>query len=681
MSSSRFAAILSLVLLLAAILRLAPLILGTPAHHPDEFNFVYWPLYFFSGNLNPQHTVTAFYPALQYYLLGILYLGYFGMLKLTGVVWTLDHFVAYSFFWGTEELLAIARWTGSLFSVGTVFVTAMLARELCGRAAAAIAGMLLAVCSLHVRQSPLAAVDVPMTFWYTAAMYSSVRLMSRGRIVNYLVAGGLVGLATATKYPGVLAATAVIAAHLLARRRLFDRRLWLAGLGAFGTFLLTSPYTLLDYAVFIGHFERELLHLQGGHGQELGLGWWYHLKVSLRYAFGWAGLLAFGLAVVTAVRRPNPTWILLSAFVVYYLVMGSGQSVFVRYALPLVVIQAVLVAIWIQRIRVRSWLLLAFFVVSAEPAYTAVRISHLLTATDTRQNARSWMETHMASGTSCCNFGGWAGDPDPLTVQDIWWKIKHFERRWGRKKLDTAIPFLISTLDRSVFNFVVGTEYAHGDMAAVDGSNCEYVLLHRHPLAYSSIDTKFADQLRQRAERVAQFDAAGLETSTPTFDPIDGYYVPIGALGDLRQPGPQIEIWRIRSTGASSDAGDLPARSFARAYASVGALSLKNGNPKDAIELALRGVKLDKTYAGSYVVSAYAYRQFGQPSRARHLLEKALSIDTANTDAWVALGNLHAQEGDLQRAAECFAEVFSIDPNYRNQAGLEHFMELQGHSD
>ena len=263
MSSRHFAATLSLVLLLSAILRLVPLILGTPAHHPDEFNFVYWPLYFFSGNLNPQHTVTAFYPALQYYLLGILYLGYFGMLKLTGVVWTLDHFVAYSFFWGTEELLAIARWTGSLFSVGTVFVTAMLARELCGRAAAAIAGMLLAVCSLHVRQSPLAAVDVPMTFWYTAAMYSSVRLISHGRIVNYLVAGGLVGLATATKYPGVLAATAVIAAHLLARRRLFDRRLWLAG---------CAPDRWAGHALYSHHHAGAIAHGETHHRGDSRLG-------------------------------------------------------------------------------------------------------------------------------------------------------------------------------------------------------------------------------------------------------------------------------------------------------------------------------------------------------------------------------------------------------------------------
>lgn len=114
MSTSRFTTTLGLAVALAAVLRCVPLLLGAPAQHPDEFNFIYWPLYFFSGDLNPQHTVTAFYPALQYYLLGVLYLGYFSLLRLSGVPWTLDEHVAYGFFWGADDLLSIARWTSAV---------------------------------------------------------------------------------------------------------------------------------------------------------------------------------------------------------------------------------------------------------------------------------------------------------------------------------------------------------------------------------------------------------------------------------------------------------------------------------------------------------------------------------------------------------------------------------------
>jgi hypothetical protein len=58
------------VLLLALLLRLWPLLAGDPAWHPDEYSFVFFPLNFFSGDLNP-HFFT--YPTLHYYLLGVVY--------------------------------------------------------------------------------------------------------------------------------------------------------------------------------------------------------------------------------------------------------------------------------------------------------------------------------------------------------------------------------------------------------------------------------------------------------------------------------------------------------------------------------------------------------------------------------------------------------------------------------
>ncbi len=679
MPTNRFAATLILALCIAAVLRFAALLSGTPAHHPDEFNLVYWPLYFFSGNLNPQHTVTAFYPALQYYLLGLLYAAYFVLLNLRGVPWTIDEHVAHGFFWGADDLLGLARWTSAVFGVGTVLVTALVAKELYGRTAAAVAGMLMALCAIHVRQSPLAAVDVPMTFWFVAAMWASVRLLHNGGKSIYLLAGGLVGLATATKYPGALAAAGVFAAHVMTRRRWADRHILLSVLAALGMFFLTSPFTILDYGVFLEHFQREYAHLRGGHGQDLGLGWWYHLKVSTRYAFGWLGLLIFGVVVVGAVRRRQPSWVLLAAFAVYYLVMGSGQAVFVRYALPLFALQAVLVSGWLGSIGSRRWQLAAILLTLAEPAYASTRVSQLLSATDTRLQASVWLDQHAPSGTACCNFGGWAGDPAPVTVQDLWWKIRHFERGFGRRQLDEMVPFLVHTLDRPVFNFVVGhneLQDAHGDMSVVDRLRCEYVLLHRHPLVYSFVDSSFAEQLKSGAYRVARFEPSGLRRSRPTYDPIDAYYVPIGHFGALRQPGPDIEIWRTSAVDFPSG-GDSAARSFARAYASAGAISLQQDDPADALELALRGFSLDKTYAGNYMVSAHAYRAYGQLDRARQLFEKALAIVPDDLHTWLDLGNLHIAMNSPHLAVECFERILSANPNHPDRRQLRHFIQRQ----
>jgi len=150
-------------------------------------------------------------------------------------------------------------------------------------------GLLRAVGVIHVRQSNLAAVDVPMALWYVGAVWAAVRLLHTDRWRDYALAGILVGLAAATKYPGALAGAATAVAHLVAGRSLRDGRIWAAGLCAMGTFAAVSPYTLLDYEIFAQRFAGELGHLQRGRG-ELGSGWWYYLSFCLRHNRGWMGL-------------------------------------------------------------------------------------------------------------------------------------------------------------------------------------------------------------------------------------------------------------------------------------------------------------------------------------------------------------------------------------------------------
>jgi hypothetical protein len=139
--SPPFSILLSAIALLAALLRLWGPLADAQVRHPDEFHFVYWPLYFFSGDFNPQHTLTAFYPALHYYLLGLLYFAYF-LLQFWPDGWSLAQFAAYHFFWGDAALLEIARWTGAAFAVGTVIWAGLLGRRVAGTAAGCMAALL-----------------------------------------------------------------------------------------------------------------------------------------------------------------------------------------------------------------------------------------------------------------------------------------------------------------------------------------------------------------------------------------------------------------------------------------------------------------------------------------------------------------------------------------------------------
>jgi hypothetical protein len=84
---------------------------------------------------------TGFYPALHYYLLGLLYFAYF-LLQFWPDGWSLAQFAAYHFFWGDAALLEIARWTGAAFAVGTVIWAGLLGRRVAGTAAGCMAALL-----------------------------------------------------------------------------------------------------------------------------------------------------------------------------------------------------------------------------------------------------------------------------------------------------------------------------------------------------------------------------------------------------------------------------------------------------------------------------------------------------------------------------------------------------------
>ena len=88
---------IALIGLLALALRVWALDFGLPSWlHPDEFSFVFIPLNFFSGDLNP-HFFT--YPTFHYYLLALVYLVHFAWEYLFGADYSLEQFLALHYFW------------------------------------------------------------------------------------------------------------------------------------------------------------------------------------------------------------------------------------------------------------------------------------------------------------------------------------------------------------------------------------------------------------------------------------------------------------------------------------------------------------------------------------------------------------------------------------------------------
>ena len=534
-----------------------------------------------------------------------------------------------------------------------------------------------------MRQSHLAGVDAALACWFAGAVWAGARLAERARLADYLLAGGLVGLAASTKYPGALAGAAAVAVHLAAGRSPADGRLWSAGAAAIGCFVLASPYVLLDWNTFQQHFLSQVSHLETGHGQDLGRGWGYHLRVSLPWGLGWLALALAGFRAIAGLKRRNPAELgVLAGFAVFYLVMGVGQSVFTRYALPLLPLQAVLAGGALARVPCTAWLVLASILVCAQPLYASFRTLQLLGRPDTRAQARAWIEANVPEGTGIGNFGGWAGDVRVRTFEELWWEISHFEHVFGWERLDRAIAFLEQQPRTALFySFGIqrsNIQAASGSMEEIERLEPGYAILHQHPLAYSRVDSGFAASLGTIAERVVSFAPAGLWQEAPLYDPLDAFYVPLGNFGGLVQPGPDIEIWRVKAV-------PLPAKErlsvravFARGYATGAATEMNRGNTEGALQRFHRALELDPECAEAYFLLAFLYQRDGKTEEALSLYREYLRLQPENATASYNLAVLYQSLGDLEQGEQLLREAVRRAPWRRHSyAALAAFYQGQ----
>jgi 4-amino-4-deoxy-L-arabinose transferase-like glycosyltransferase len=323
------------VLLVALALRLWGVEAGLPViYHPDEPDYVRIAQRIFKvGDLNPH----AFnYPSLFFYLNAIAYVPFYLVGKLFGVYDGRGEIAApVSFLQGITttvqpDTFMLGRLLTVAFGVGSVALVYVIGRQLLGsRWVGLLAALLMAVSVSNVTNSRLITPDAFLVFFILFAFWGAVQVFRHGELRHYIVAGIGIGLVGGTKYNGVLIATTLIAAHFMCInssrhgwRRVLDYRLYLAGAISAVTFLVTTPFAVLDYPRFMADLRYEAQHYSTGHlgmeGETLGfyLGWFRNYE-------GVVVLLALVEIVRGLVLRLKPV-ILLSIFpVIYFLFINQ----------------------------------------------------------------------------------------------------------------------------------------------------------------------------------------------------------------------------------------------------------------------------------------------------------------------------------------------------------------------
>jgi hypothetical protein len=536
---------------------------------PDESIIVLHALGFFSGDFNPHY---FHYPTFYMYIIWFFYVLYFISGKMLGRYSSTSDLLQESII-NPNNFYLIDRITSAFLGTITIFIVYQIIKEIIDRKTAIVSSLFLSLAYLHVRDSHFGVTDVPMTFGVMVSILMILKSFKEKTAKSYAICGILAGLTASTKYNGILLVIPMCIVHFIntidekyknrldsdeidelratqlpkltqygiaAKRFLLDfldKRILLFAVTVISAFLLTTPFALLDFKSFQKDFLFEVNHLNTGHGLNLGIGWWYHLRFTLPLGLGWSLFVAsFAGSMILFKSHTRKAVILFSFPLIYYLVLGKGYTVFLRYMMPTIpfacIAAAVLVISFSKRVvrdfEMRSLenhiiLFLATLMIF-QSAYNIAQADRLLATRDNRLIAAEWVYKNVQKNSS----------------------IYQTDRSYGTLQLDRSLEGNVKDYqpkdykqwdyDEKSQKFTFNNEERNGFP--------EYILKQEYPLVqYSKVSSKIEEILKNHYYIKKKLEVINMYNKENWFDQIDAFYMPFSGFREIQRPGPNIYIY------------------------------------------------------------------------------------------------------------------------------------------
>ncbi len=516
------------IVLVGAALRLFPIWFGLPysGARPDEETALGQSVNILKGDLNPRF---FHWPSLTFYA----FAGIFRIMIWIRAMLPVESEISYT------EYLLVARAFVALCGTLTIVVLFKLGRRVADQTTGLIAAFLLAVAILHVRDSHFAMTDVLTTLLVTGSLAILIDAVERAfespgdvSLRRFALAGLVGGLSASTKYSAAAILAAMAGAQLVMLRhphaRMLSPRTWAPSLVFAGTclvgFVLATPYSILDFETFSRDVRFTTTHLALGHGLDLGRGWSYHLRRSLPYGLGVPTFVAAMVGIVLFFRRYPRSAVISGAFAVaFYVSIGSGQTVFFRYVLPLVPIACLSAALavrhgapWIaSRLGTpeRATLAVVFLFIAGPALVNCIWFDALLARTDSRVLASRWLKEHVEPDATLHDAGS---SYSRLDLRDIRYHAWSFDAE----------------------------KNSFGDPA---GRTPDWLVFHISPLRlYSGVPWPLRRLADEHYTLESRIDATPGRSRDAVYDLQDAFFMPFYGFHTVKRPGPTIEIYKRR---------------------------------------------------------------------------------------------------------------------------------------
>jgi Dolichyl-phosphate-mannose-protein mannosyltransferase len=423
-------ALLGAILAAAVALRLWHIRHGLPfAYNADEAeHFVPKAIEMFRGGLDPGYYENP--PALTYLLYAVFKVRFTAGFPFGGGRDLVRGFAA-----DPEAAFATARVAVALIGTLVVALAYWAGARFYERRVGLVAAAIMAVAFLPVFYSKHALNDVVTLAPVTVGLVGCLLVYERGRWVDWALAGGAIGAATATKYTaGAMLLTVALAAALRVHRtrsspsaarstrtrsspsaarstgehaelRRAVAGLAIAGAAFAAVFLLLNPYALLNLDEFRRQVEGQSRQAESDKlGQDDVRGWLYYVG-TLGWGLGWVPLAAAVGGALAALRKDWRRALLLVAFpVLLYLYMGGQARFFGRWLLPAYPALCVLAGYGIvalanvvaRRPRHAGAVVAGLAALACvQGLLSAIHIDTVLGRTDTREQALRWIDANV----------------------------------------------------------------------------------------------------------------------------------------------------------------------------------------------------------------------------------------------------------------------------------------------
>ncbi len=537
--------------------------------HQDEPIIINHALAYGSGDLNPHFFII---PPFCSYILFILYGIYYILGRAFGMFAHIDDF-ALQFFANSGAFYLIARIAlGIIPGMLSVWLCYLLYKRLFSEKGAIYAAVIMAFSFLCVVNSHYAYVDNIMVVFILATYIFLFKLIQKAALKNYVISAIFLGLAASVKYNAILLIFTLYIAHIIAtfnnrfdkKRIILDKYLYSAIFIFIITFIITNPFSLLDWRAFFndvpGKIRREYV------------GWVHHLAYSLYEGIG-LGLLTAGIlgliAIILKEKRMKAIFFI-SFPSVFYAHLAIKSQLFSRYALPLIPFLAIAASylifeILIPKTKSHAYRLAAIIIsimLIAPTLLKSIKADIIFSRKDTRIACAEWIEANIPPYTKIAVDHTSFRPVILQTREQILDKYaivnsQHGLEKAKEKKLNLLLQaiadkktyniYFLTSKNKKKVQFLSTVPAIGCDINSLLKNGISYVVINYN--AYNDAKSKFIDELSKKADIVIEFSPYYDKKIRHPYDNIDATYIAISSkeLFARRFNGPCFVIYKLKS--------------------------------------------------------------------------------------------------------------------------------------